>query len=246
MSPESLTELIDATWPAASFSQVGQWTIREGAGGGSRVSAATLTGGAGGGPASPVLDIVAAEAAMASLGQAPLFMVRHGEDSLDASLAARGYEIRNPVTVYEAPVAALAATPPPPMSCIDAWPPLAIMAEIWADGGIGPSRLAVMARVRGPKTALLGRDGDRPAGVLFAAAHAGTAMIHAIEVRPRFRRRGVARNLLRRAACWAEEAGCTRLTLLVTAANPAAPLYGGLGMEPAAAYHYRFKELTVL
>ena len=37
-------DLIDATWPAAAFRQVGPWTIRTGGGGGSRVSAATALG----------------------------------------------------------------------------------------------------------------------------------------------------------------------------------------------------------
>ena len=43
MLPEStkLYEVLDATWPAASMARVGPWTIREGAGGGKRVSAAT-------------------------------------------------------------------------------------------------------------------------------------------------------------------------------------------------------------
>ena len=53
---------------------------------------------------------------------------------------------------------------------------------LWAEGGIGPARLAVMDRVTLPKTAILGRTGDRAAGVAFVAATGDCAMLHALEV----------------------------------------------------------------
>ena len=65
-----LAEVCEATWPPASQKALGAWTIRDGQGGGNRVSAATLEG------AFSEADIDRAEAGMRGFGQAPLFMVR--------------------------------------------------------------------------------------------------------------------------------------------------------------------------
>ena len=236
MTPEVLTALIDATWPAAAITRAGGFAIRAGEGGGSRVSAATaLAPGTG--------DIEAAEAAIAQLGQSPLFMVRAGEEALDSDLEARGYAIKDPVTAYAAPIAAMTATKAPHMTTVETATRMAIQEEIWAAGGIGPARLAIMDRAQGPKTTILGRAGDRPAGTLFAAVHDGVAVLHAIETLPKFRRGGVGRNMMTTAAHWATAQGATRVALLVTDANAGArSLYASLGMTAEAGYHYRIKD----
>ena len=229
-----LFRLIEATWPAASARRLGPFTIREGQGGGSRVSAATVEG------RFDPEEIGAAEAAMRALGQVPLFMVRGGEDALDAALAARGYKIKDPVIGYAAPVAPLLAHLPPPVTSFEVWPPLALQAETWAAGGIGPARLAVMERVGLEKTTLFGRLEDAPAGAAFVALSEGVGMIHAIEVAPAFRRKGLGRYLIAAAARWVKNRGGSHLSLIVTRANgPANALYSSLGMTPVGNYHYR-------
>lgn len=234
MTPETLTNLIDATWPAKSVHTVAGWTIREGGGAGSRVSAATATG------AAHINERSIAEDAMRDLGQTPLFMVRAGEDDLDAALAADGYAIKDPVTYYTAPTAVLATTRPPPVSCFEVWPPLAAQAEIWAAGGIGATRLAVMDRAAGAKTTILGRLNDTPAGTAYAAIHEGTAMFHAIETAQDFRRMGLGRHMIRALAFWAQDNGADTVALLVTKANVGAnALYEALGMTAQGGYHYR-------
>ena len=72
---------------------------------------------------------------------------------------------------------------PERMTSFTHWPPLQIAAELWAEGGIGPARLAVMERVQGPKTVILARAQDRAAGVAFVALHDGMAMLHGLEGR---------------------------------------------------------------
>lgn len=234
MTPEGLTELIDATWPAKSRTEVAGWTIREGAGGGGRVSAATA------GPAAILEERVTAVNAMRALGQRPLFMVRSGEEALDQALDSDGYLIRDPVTVYSAPVETLATERPPPVTCFEVWPPLATQIEIWAEGGVDAARLAVMDRAAGPKTCILGRAQDTPAGTAFAALHDETAMIHAIETAPAFRRQGLARQMIRAMAFWARSNGARTVALIVTRANgPANALYTSLGMKPVGGYQYR-------
>lgn len=227
----ALFRAIDATWPGAETLRHGPWTLRRGAGGGNRTSSATLDG--------PSGDIAAAEATMRAWGQVPLFMIRPGDEALDGALAERGYRLADAVVLFAAPAAALAPPEPDPLVSIGP-APLAVMAEIWRHGGIGPERLAVMDRVAGPRAFLLGRTGDRPAGCGFVATAGGVAMLHALEVAPFARRRGVGAAMTRMAARWALEVGAERLALAVTRANaPARALYARLGMAEVAAYHYR-------
>ena len=91
---ETLYGVIDATWAPAAMTQAGPWTIREGQGGGQRVSAATANG--------PVTEahLPEAEEAMRALGQTPLFMIRKGDDALDTMLAGRGYKVVDPVNLW--------------------------------------------------------------------------------------------------------------------------------------------------
>jgi ribosomal protein S18 acetylase RimI-like enzyme len=231
MTPETLAEVMEATWPPASRSVLGPFTLRDGAGGGKRVSAASLDG----------LFTEADLAALESVMPQPLVMIRDGEVALDAALDARGWRIVDPVVAYVAPVATLTADLPG-LTAFPHWPPLEIARSIWAEGGIGPARLDVMDRVQGPKTALLGRIDDRSSGVAFVACHGPEAMVHALEIRDSQRRQGLGKNLLHAAANWSAEQGATRLSLVVTRQNVAArALYARLGMQTVGQYHYRMK-----
>jgi len=228
---ERLYQVIDHTWPAARLWTEGGWTLRDGQGGGKRVSAATI--------AAPEADIAQAETSMRAMGQRPLFMIRSGDDPLDTELAARGYAIVDPVNLYVAPVAQLTDVPIPRVTAFDIWEPLAIMLEIWAKGGIGPERIQVMHRAK-TKTAILTRWNEMPGGVAFAAIHDGVCMVHAVEVLEHQRQQGVAKWLMRRAAFWAERQGADRLAVLCTKANVGANrLYQSLGFAHVGDYHYR-------
>ncbi|MDO8881388.1 N-acetyltransferase [Pseudotabrizicola sp.] len=220
---------LDASWAFGVTRLSGR-----GQGGGKRVSAATAE------PEWRDEAIPEAEAAMLALHQPPLFLIRQGDDLLDQALQSRGYRVVDPVVAYVAPASALANPPAPPMAAFAHWPPLAICAEIWAEGGIGAARLAVMQRVEGPKSAILGRANDQPTGVAFVAIHQGVAMVHALEVRPEARRQGSAHNILRAAGAWAQQNGADTLSLVVTVANTTARnLYTSMGMEVVGHYHYR-------
>lgn len=224
---------LEATWPPASRRACPPFILRQGQGGGSRVSAATTTG-----PASPD-DIARAEDEMRSLGQTPLFRLGRGEEALDAALEALGYRVLSPTRGYITSPGRLASALPP-LSAIPCDEPLAVQREIWGDGGVGPPRLAVMARVSVPKSYLLGRSKDRPLGTAFVAIHDGLAMLHALEIRADARRKGIGRALTVGAANWACAQGADSFGLLVTDANvPANALYTSLGMARGPGYHYR-------
>lgn len=234
----ALLEAMDATWPPAALHRTGGWLLREGRGGGNRVSCLTRTADA--------APIAAAEAAARGLGQVPVFRLSPGavpgDEELDAALAARGYAIRHPVIFQSAPVDRLAVEPPP-VSAFAHWPPLAVQCAIWAETGTGPARIAVMDRAPAPKAAVLGRSQDKAAGTGFVAVAGRIAMLHALCVRPDLRRLGTARHMLARAAIWAREAGASTLALAVEAENAGAiALYDAAGMHRAGGYHYRVPE----
>ncbi|MDK3016636.1 GNAT family N-acetyltransferase [Pseudodonghicola flavimaris] len=229
-----LFDTIDGTWPAARYLSEGPWLLREGRGGGSRVSAASAR------DAVQEDDIAQAEAGMLALGQPRLFMIRPEDSALDAALAARGYQIKDPVTAYATPVDRLTQIPVPRVTVLPVWEPLVIMREIWAEGGIGPERLAVMMRAEGPKTGLLARYNDKPGGAAFVAVHQGVAMLHALEILPHQRKQGLGQWMMRGAAFWARAQGAQKLSVVCTRANDGAnALYSSLGMDVVGAYHYR-------
>ncbi|QUS36504.1 GNAT family N-acetyltransferase [Falsirhodobacter algicola] len=204
---------MEPTWPPARQWRQGPWVLRDGAGGGGRVSAATLEGPYDGAPP-------------------PFVMVREGEEALDRALVAAGYGQEDEVTLYLAPVADLAA----PAAVRAEWPPGPDAVAMWAASGrITAPRLAVMARCGCPRT-IIACEG----GAVFAAVNGDLAVLHALEVAPQQRRRGLARRLVQGAAQWAADRGAARLGLVVSADNaPARALYAALGMAEVGRYHYR-------
>lgn len=231
MMSEDFSHVMEATWPPAQAWRDGPFILRNGEGGGKRVSAASCEGEFG------TQDLDRLEASMAE----PLVLIRSGDTALDQALAERGWRVVDPVLAYAAPVASLVAELPP-LSAFAHWPPLEITASIWQEGGIGPARIKVMQRVSGAKCAMLARSGDRPAGAAFIAVHGDHAMLHALEVRPHLRRQGAGEVILRAAANWAAEHGAQHLSLVVTERNAAArALYDRLGMRVVGRYHYRMK-----
>jgi GNAT superfamily N-acetyltransferase len=240
-SLSDLLPVITATWPSETSFACGPFRIARNTGGGNRVRAARLLDPAARGDAVDPAEIDAAEAAMADLAQPLLFMVLDGQRDLDAALDRRGYEIKDRTLALCMPTGALAA-PPPPVTCFEAWPPLGIQEEVWAKGGIGAERLAVMARASGPKISLFGRSSDKPAGSAFVGVCGDIAMLHALEVLPGARRSGLASHIMRAAAHWAQDQGATLLSVLVTEQNrPGRALYASLGFQAVGSYWYRMK-----
>ncbi|QIE57150.1 GNAT family N-acetyltransferase [Pikeienuella piscinae] len=237
--PTRLFAALEATWPPAETVDEAGWRLRRGGGGGRRVSAATRL------PDAPPADregVAAAAAAMAKWGQAPLFQVRAGDEALDALLAEEGYHLADPTRIFVSDAAALLDDKPEVGRVLRGACRVALIEEIWAAGGIGAERLAVMERAPSPRTYLIGRLGDRPASVAFAATDGEITMIHAVETLAAQRRKGAARMLMAAAARFAEETGARWLALAATERNAAAgALYHRLGMQVATRYHYRVK-----
>lgn len=235
MHPPSCRDVfaaIEATWPPRACYQKGDWMLRDGAGGGKRVSAATVLQNA------DTADIEMAAEEMRRLEQTPLFMIRNQDQELDKRLAVQGYQMIDPVVVLIAKTDDLLRQTPPAydIACLEA--PNTDAKTIWADGGIRQTRLDVMARVTCSKT-ILYAPGQ---GVAFTAAYQGISMTHAVEVCVSCRRKGVARALMQKAFAWAKIKNCPWSAVLTVRENiPAHSLYETLGMYETAAYHYRIK-----
>ena len=224
----------DVTWPAARFVADGPWLLRKGLGGGQRVSAASAQGFV------DEPDIDHAIDAMRSMAQHPLFMIRPQDSTLDHLLEQRGFSKKDPVAALFAPLIDLTGDVPPAVAT-PAWPPLAVQHDIWASAGIGPERFAVMDRAKTPKTTHLGRAGDVPAGTAFTGIDGRLAMLHALEVLPEQKRKGVGRHIMTASANWAAAQGAEWLSVLVVKANVAAnAFYKSIGMRDSGiGYHYR-------
>nr|WP_241865483.1 GNAT family N-acetyltransferase [Paracoccus salsus] len=231
-----LAAAFEATWPAAEYRDVGGFRVGRGHGAGARVSSARAIG--------PWRDAdIDASVDLHSLwGQEPLFRVPDDDTALSAALRDRGFRLQVPTAIMATGIERLTGLEPPPVTTFAVWPPLAIQRQIWAAGHIGPARQQVMERASHPKAAILGRIDDRAAGAGFVAIHAGIAMMHAVEVLPEWRRKGLAGWMMRGAAIWAAGKGATRLALAVSRDNQAAiAFYRNLGFEEVAGYGYRIR-----
>ncbi len=236
MMAARLYDICEHTWRPRAATPMGPFILRDGDGGGKRVSAATVTG-----PYTDA-DLDRIETAMADLGQPHLFMIKDGDDAFDRDLAARGYRVIDPVNLLIGDCTIMAQNALDAGMIYAAWPPLAAQCEIWETDNIGPARLRVMDRVTGPKTSIMIRHNDRAAGTCFVAIHDGIAMLHGLVVANWARRQGLANQIMASTAKWAQDMGADRLSVLVVKSNtPANALYASLGMENVGSYHYRIK-----
>ena len=233
VSVDQVFDASEATWPAARRWSVGPFTLRDGQGGGQRVSAATVA------EAFSAAELDAAETAMHDHGLRPLFQVRGQGQALQGALEARGYTAQDETLLYVLPIEKLTDKPIPRVTAFNLWEPLAIMKEMWASDGIGAARLAVMDRAE-VKTSVLARWDEKPAGAAFVGVHGRIAMVHGLVVLPHQRRQGVAEWMMRRAAIWGQARGATHIAVLCVADNTGAnALYRALGFAQVGRYHYR-------
>jgi GNAT superfamily N-acetyltransferase len=222
----ALYSATDATWPSAATTAQNGWLIKDGAGGGKRVCAAIQT--------DPNADITLAENAMLAINQQRLFQIRTGEQDLDTALNARGYDLIDRVVFLMTPLSAFLKTHRDQNEDV----PNTVMKQIWADGGVGPERLNIMARAATPKT--YAHIDDR--AVAYAAIHNNICMAHAVEVSKKYRRQGLGKSIMHQVAGWAETQGAKYMAVITVMDNiPARTLYQSLGMSEVGHYHYRIK-----
>ena len=226
-SIKDLYDVIDFTWPAASTQTHKGWLIREGKGGGKRVSAAVQI--------EANAQIKDAELAMDTLNQNYIFMIRKGEELLDENLAKQGYDLVDPVVILASPIGLINKQYDGDFHLT----PSAVMQSTWLKGGVGPARLDVMKRTKVPKIYV---DIDATA-VAYAAISNDILMVHAVEVSKSHRRKGLGKKIMSPIADWGSKKGAKYLAVITVIENmPARSLYINMGMEKVGHYHYRIKQ----
>jgi GNAT superfamily N-acetyltransferase len=229
VSESQLFEAIDATWPPFEMVKSNGWLLRQGLGGGQRVSAATQV--------DPNADPNTAARRMLDWGQTPLFMIRESDLDLDTALAVQGYKVVDPVVLLGQRLSK-SFTQSTKFRAHEA--PTIEQLEIWENGGVGPARIDVMQRAKGPKCFAAFQNGSDTVATAFVAIHEGIAMVHAVEVPLAHRRRGYGLRIMKDIQSWAAANGAESLVVLTVRANVAArSLYENMGMTEMGAYHYR-------
>ena len=236
MNSELFWRASDICWPPIQKKTVGPWVIREGGGGGSRVSSTTPIGDC------SRKDISLAEREMHGLGQSNVFQIRRKDKELDLLLSKKGYSLVDRTVIYKCNIAEISCLSVPSVTTFDIWPPLNMMKIIWDKGGITDGRLSVMRRCKVKKTTILGRIENKAAGCAFVSQSNGISIIQSLFVLPKYSRKGLARHVIIEAAKWGEKEGSSYLALMVGKHNKRArSLYDGLGMKVLESYHYRVK-----
>ena len=236
MNGELFWRASDICWPSIQKKTVGPWVIRKGGSGGSRVSSTTPIG------EYSKEDISLAEREMHALGQSNIFQIRRKDKDLDFLLSKKGYSLVDKTLIYTCNIGEISCLTVPPVTAFNIWPPLSIMEIIWGKAGITGGRLSVMRRCDVKKTTILGRMENKAAGCAFVSQSDGIAIIQSMFVLPKYRRKGLARNILIEAAKWGLKEGSSYLALMTGKYNKEArALYDGLGMKVLESYHYRVK-----
>jgi GNAT superfamily N-acetyltransferase len=161
-------------------------------------------------------------------------------DDLDQRLAARGYEIHDPVTTLLKPVASVAAPADVTLheAPSDGW--LSVyLANVTPDRR--PFATAILERVPGPRVfAEVVRDGAVIATAL-GVFHENTVIAECVGTASTARRQGAAAAVMRALEAWGARLGAHTIGLQAVTTNmPAQGLYAALGYVPAGTYHYRF------
>jgi N-acetylglutamate synthase len=249
-------------WQAADTAQLGSWLLRADGGFTGRANSALPLGD----PGLPLAGAVDEVGAWYRARGLPPMIVIPGPlgavtpdvglagDPLDALLAARGWWVRSaPVVVMAADVGQVAGLgqspggqPGPgdsgaaPSVTFAARPDDAWLARYRYQGAELPAR-AVRLLLSAPWQAFasLAVDGET-AAVGRVSVGAGWAGITAVEVDPRYRRRGLATLMTRALAGEAARQGARRVFLQVEEGNLAArALYARCGFTEVHRYHYR-------
>ncbi len=239
IDPRSLEFIAARGWPAAEHAALDGWRLHASDG----ISGRINTCWAHAPPGQPVEDAIdAVEAWYGARGFTPRFKIIDEivcPDDLAARLARRGYVPDTPTLTMVGPVA---GEPDPDAAVTGA--PGPDFQRIFADPAFGDAadareRLDALARIPHPRGyALITLDGE-PAAIGTCVVDGDWAGVLGMRTRPGFRRRGLARRVLRALMAYGADAGARRAYLQVDETNATAiALYASEGFKPAYRYEY--------
>ncbi|GAA1148630.1 GNAT family N-acetyltransferase [Kribbella jejuensis] len=240
-----IDSLMNQGWPAAHSTELDGWLVRRNAGVTLRANSVL--------PKSAPFDLGKAldyvENLYAAHDIAPSFQVGPAAQpgDLDARLAARGYEVRNPTLVMGAELTDVLANLGEPASPVnissapdDAW-----MDFWWAVDGRGGSGAQAAARqILNRARALYAviPSGEPVKAIGRLALVNDWAGLYCLAVDPQHRRQGLAQAVIHGLLHEASTLGVNHVWLQVVESNtPARALYERLGFRTVSRYHYRVK-----
>ncbi|TCC15664.1 GNAT family N-acetyltransferase [Kribbella sindirgiensis] len=233
--------LMNQGWPAAHSTELDGWLVRHNAGVTLRANSVL--------PASAPFDLGRALEYVENLYVAhdirPSFQISPAvqPSDLDAHLAARGYELRNPTLVQCAAISdVLAKLPAPPFEVDISTTPSTGWTDRWwsVDGRGDDSRpIAEQILVRGKALYAMVPDGAQAKAIGRLALVDDTAGLYCLAVDERFRRQGLASAVIHGLL----QAATTKWVWLSVLEDnaPARALYDRLGFQTVSRYHYRVK-----
>lgn len=247
----ALERIAFRAWPAETVEDIGGWSARFTRGVTRRGNSVAPLDGDLLGPADPATlpdRIDRVERFYADRKLEPLFQLgaQPQPGDLDARLAARGYETEAAVTVQIATPSDIVSTLAPARTESTRVDPG--VTSTWLDVAVKESRFkdvpevfeGFLQRIGDRALFPLARIDGKPACAALLVCEPPWAGLYAMVTAPEFRRRGVARRLMRGIGEWAQAASLAQLYLLVEDDNDAArSLYRGAGFRPQYAYHYR-------
>ncbi|MEO8652080.1 MAG: GNAT family N-acetyltransferase [Hyphomicrobiaceae bacterium] len=229
-------------WPAGETRRVDGWLWRYSGGGSQRANSVSALNYEG---TDVERTIDAVEALYRECGAPVRFQVGFPlsqPENLDERLAARGYEIHDPVTTLLKPVEAVAAVADVVLRDAPSEGWLSVyLANVTPDRR--PFATAILARVPEPRVfAEVVRDGAVIATALGVFCE-DTVIAECVGTASAARRRGAAAAVMRALEAWGARLGAHTIGLQAVTTNvPAQGLYAALGYVPAGTYHYRFLE----
>lgn len=240
VTPGRFAAASHATWPAAEVIEQHGWCLRFTAGAGSRAASAWARGHC---PGDLEAAIQGVESAYRARDLTPRFQLWPEDETLDAALDARGYTAYDRSLLMARPASLPWPAKDERCVAVEVRTRLAGLETLWADGGVGPARQAVLARTGSRATIFLGRVDMAPAGAVAIVQDGEVAVTQALWVMPAHRGCGLARCLMAAAGRSAAARGANVIAHAVVATNDSAiRLYESLGFTAFGAYHYRRAE----
>ncbi|MEV3925369.1 GNAT family N-acetyltransferase [Actinomadura coerulea] len=233
-----LGELVAEAWPAPFAQDIGGWRLRHADGVTKRANSVLPMDD----PGDVDLAIGRAERFYTALGLPTVFLMdaQARPEGLDGVLEGRGYELVEPTIAMTAGLSGpyeregVDVLDAPSREWLHRW---------WSvDGGHDHRPPMAEKILTGVSAGYACADGLAVGRGVPQGEWLG---VYAMAVAPDARRRGLGRRVLRALLGWGSERGCERAYLVVVERNAAArTLYESEGFVPAAAYHYRVRNVT--
>lgn len=227
-------------WPALDQLAHDGWLLRYGEGYTGRANSVTVLQ-----PGRAALGekIAACEAAYAELGAPCLFRLTPlSDETLDAELAARGYDREKETVVMSC--AALEPADEDPRISLNERPHGAWLDTHARALGLDAARrrlhARILERIALPRAFVLCRIEEEGVCTALSVLDRDAAMLLDVATEPRFRGQGFGHRTVRAALGWAYDQGARTAHLQVQADNAAAlTFWTGLGFAEIYRYHYR-------